>query len=275
MDEEGSDQYQRNSFLQLITSKDIYDIEYDLINENKIIEYPRDHFYVGEALIPICLGWSSFYSYGAYLGISYRNGTRKIINLKEGSFETEVYFSGGLQTTNLYYNGKQIVHKIGWQISANKDMVSVECWMPQWNSENWDRITRNVTILESVPPSFENIMDVDVEDCVYFYLGEEGKELVWTVRSGAPEGRIAVTKDRREILKSSNYFQNHTKDDMRIYTFKSLFNVTLEKDNGTKIIVRVKFDGKITHDMQGVYQCTVENIGGSVRWRFRVIVEGI
>ncbi len=245
----------------------------------KIAEYPRDHFYVGEPLKTICLGWRFFYSDGAYVGVTFKNGTRRIIGLPIELVKTQLYFAGGLVTNDMFVGWKQFVHPFLLSIVAQQDMVSIDCWMPQWNTDRWDKVSRNLTILQPIPPSFFK-GGVDV----YFELGDEAKHLEWRVVGGVPESRIGVAKDERNILKrlTRNLNREDSEENEVEDSFQVLFNVTLENDNGAGTtedgngivtIVKVGFVKKITYEMQGLYVCTAENVGGKMTQAIRVIVQ--
>ncbi len=248
------------------------------IKSQYVSEYSRDYFYKGELLIPVCLGWLFFYSRGAYVRILFANGTSTILNVKEEEEPSKyvMYFREGLNVGRNYFIGNMVEYKFGKQVLAHENMTAFECWMPQWNTEKWDKLEYKLRIVEPTKPRF--LGDASEETNVYFDLGSENQTLEWSVLRGSPEPRFEITADGKEIYHGS-YKDLEILDSYYVF---DKFNLTSEKENGTDsangttevVSVRLLF-AVVTHEVQGVYQCKITNVGGSVVQNFKVIVTGM
>lgn len=245
-----------------------------------IAEYSRDNFYVGEPLIPICMGWTSFYSHGAFVRIVFANGSNTILNLKKAVEPSRylINFSGGLKGGRDYIRGDLIEYTLGEQVLAQKDMTSFECWMPQWKTEKWDKQNLELSILEPTKPRFFGNVEEN-KTTTYFDLRMENQMLEWRIIGGSPKPYVDVTIDGIRVF--SQNFQDLDKDLQSNHTFNK-YKLTVETENrlddanGRDEIVKIKvWFAKITDDIQGIYQVNVTNVGGTVTHIFEVIVKSL
>ncbi|CAL8071269.1 unnamed protein product [Orchesella dallaii] len=235
------------------------------------VEDKTKDIYEGQSIYCMCFGLSMFHADGGYLRINWKNGTRLV--LEDADYSYFVIESNSTSANSLMFKvlgplGGNI--KVGKLIKADREMVSVECFQPTWNSSRWERIQLNIEVHASLEPVFSGASD----EIMYVNLNETGHEIVCKLTQGTPTPEaIIVTKDQKLIEKQSQARINRHSSQVKTTT-PPITEITKYTSSKKGNIVTIKLPA-ISYESHGVYECTAENSKGRAVKTVRLIVVGV
>lgn len=229
-------------------------------------EHDKDVLYKGETFLIMCFAPRYFYGKGQYLQVNWKNGTFINVKLRKWASRNKIVYFRKNADIN-YGMGRVFESAFGEDMVASTEMESVSCWMPINNSSDWGHVSQKVTVLPSVAPKFAE----ELNETVFFYLGDVSQKLDCKITEAVPVATVTVFRNGKRVnVKPEDHIEMEKESEKE----QTDFQIIQETDNITNFVhVILKF-GPINHEMHGVYECLAKNINGTVTRRVYVYVIG-
>ncbi|ODM94456.1 Obscurin [Orchesella cincta] len=211
--------------------------------------------YEGEIINCMCFGLTLFHSYGGYLRSLLKGLTNDLIF----EYGTDAdYIITSVDFSDSYLKDSLAVNPIfGKPITASRDITSVECFQPVWNSSKWEKME----IPMEIKASSELVFSGPVDEIVYFNLFQKESEITCQLSQGEPQPEsILVTKDDKSLVLT----------DENGHIVNAIKSIIVSMDEATNLVT-IKFL-TISYETHGIYKCTASNVRGKAEKIIRVFV---